>query len=218
MSRSRSRFKTEERFQKAVLELVARKGFRAVGINAVAQEAGADKVLIYRYFGNLDGLFKHVAKSRLWMPASDDVFNSFPHKGLTAPELFGQVCHAIEAHLKRDPVGQALMTWRKAEQNSLTDHFSAEWQQLWKLISLRLSTGLNDQAQAEWQQACTVAALIVESNLCGEPVEANSLKWMAEGLSVGILPETLSEIIDSPEQDACRRIDLPFPEFLTPEN
>ena len=37
------------------------------GINAIARQAGCDKVLIYRYFDNLDGLLQRVADNNdLW--------------------------------------------------------------------------------------------------------------------------------------------------------
>ncbi|RPI71559.1 MAG: TetR/AcrR family transcriptional regulator, partial [Desulfobacteraceae bacterium] len=46
----------------AVGSLLARDGFQAVGVNAVAKEAGVDKVLIYRYFGGLPGLIAAFGK------------------------------------------------------------------------------------------------------------------------------------------------------------
>ncbi len=219
MSRSRSRPKTEEKFQKAVLELIAQKGCYAIGVNAVADGAGADKVLIYRYFGNLDGLLKCVAKSRPWLPTVDDVLTAFSTKGLTAPELLKQICLTIKAYVTRDPTSQKIMAWRKAEKNPLTDHFSAEWHRLWEALPPRVSAGLNKQAKAEWQKACAIAALMVEAEICGEPVDVDCLEWIAEDLSVGIMPGTLAEVINNPEQDSYRRrIDLPFPEFLASDN
>ena len=61
MSPTRSRPKTEEKFQNAVLKLIADEGCGSLGINSVAQVAGADKVLIYRYFGDFKGLLQRVA-------------------------------------------------------------------------------------------------------------------------------------------------------------
>ena len=57
-NRSRDRAVTEERMLAAVGEVLARDGFHAVGINAIAREAGVDKVLIYRYFGGLGELLQ----------------------------------------------------------------------------------------------------------------------------------------------------------------
>ena len=52
----RNREATRIRLIQAVGTLLAREGFRALGVNAVAREAGVDKALIYRYFGGLKGL------------------------------------------------------------------------------------------------------------------------------------------------------------------
>ncbi len=49
---------TKQKFIDAVGSVILRDGFSAVGVNAVSKEAGVDKVLIYRYFNDLDGLLK----------------------------------------------------------------------------------------------------------------------------------------------------------------
>ena len=68
MPQKRSRPLTEQKFQNAVLQLIAQQGCSGIGVNNVAQIAGADKVLIYRYFGNIDSLLQRVAESRDWLP------------------------------------------------------------------------------------------------------------------------------------------------------
>ena len=45
---------TEQRIFDAVGRIVESDGFEAVGINAVANESGLSKILIYRYFGSID--------------------------------------------------------------------------------------------------------------------------------------------------------------------
>ena len=50
---ARDREATKARILGAVGVVLARDGFGAVGVNAIAKEAGVDKVLIYRYFGGL---------------------------------------------------------------------------------------------------------------------------------------------------------------------
>ncbi len=52
----RDREQTERQLIDAVGAIVEDAGIDAVGINAVARKAGVDKVLIYRYFGDIDGL------------------------------------------------------------------------------------------------------------------------------------------------------------------
>jgi AcrR family transcriptional regulator len=53
---SRNKDETRQRILDAALALAGTAGFAALGINAVARAAEADKQLIYRYFGGLEGL------------------------------------------------------------------------------------------------------------------------------------------------------------------
>jgi len=53
---SKNRDETSRKILDAALSLAGEEGFAALGINAVARRAGADKQLIYRYFGGLEGL------------------------------------------------------------------------------------------------------------------------------------------------------------------
>jgi len=51
----------------AVAAIVVRDGLSGMGINALAREAGCDKVLIYRYFGDLEGVYEaYAAQSDFW--------------------------------------------------------------------------------------------------------------------------------------------------------
>ncbi len=70
----RDRSKTERRLIDAVGYLIAENGLSNVGINRVARQSGVNKVLIYRYFGGLDGLLQaYRLRSQSWltMPATD---------------------------------------------------------------------------------------------------------------------------------------------------
>ena len=52
--------------------MIVRDGLAAVGVNALAREAGCDKVLIYRYFGDLDGVYAtYAAQSDFWWNVDD---------------------------------------------------------------------------------------------------------------------------------------------------
>jgi AcrR family transcriptional regulator len=53
---SRNKDETRARILEAALAIAGEAGFAALGINAVARRAGADKQLIYRYFGGLEDL------------------------------------------------------------------------------------------------------------------------------------------------------------------
>ena len=73
LPRARDRGATEERILAAVGEVLARDGFRAIGVNAIAREAGVDKVLIYRYFGGLPELLRRWGASGHFWPTADEL-------------------------------------------------------------------------------------------------------------------------------------------------
>lgn len=54
--RTRDRVATQARILEAARRIVAREGFGALGVNALAVEAGCDKKLIGRYFDGIDGV------------------------------------------------------------------------------------------------------------------------------------------------------------------
>ena len=47
----------------AVGEMIVRDGLKSIGVNALARAAGCDKVLIYRYFGDLEGVLEEFAEA-----------------------------------------------------------------------------------------------------------------------------------------------------------
>ena len=53
---------TEKNLLDAVSYIIENDGFTKIGVNRIANKAGCDKVLIYRYFGGLDGLLVEWAK------------------------------------------------------------------------------------------------------------------------------------------------------------
>ncbi len=53
---------TTDRILTAALDLLATEGFSALGINPIARRAEADKQLIYRYFGGMEGLLSALGR------------------------------------------------------------------------------------------------------------------------------------------------------------
>lgn len=62
--RSVSRDATESRLLDALETVLIRNGIRDLSVNAVVQEAGVGKPLLYRYFGDLAGLVRQWARRR----------------------------------------------------------------------------------------------------------------------------------------------------------
>jgi len=66
---TRDRFATRAAIIDSAAKLVAAKGVGALGVNGLADAAGCDKVLIYRYFGGLDGVLQALGAERMLWPA-----------------------------------------------------------------------------------------------------------------------------------------------------
>ncbi len=60
--RARNPAAVRDRVLAALSAMIVRDGLSSVGVNALAREAGCDKVLIYRYFGDLGGVYREFAE------------------------------------------------------------------------------------------------------------------------------------------------------------
>jgi AcrR family transcriptional regulator len=67
----RNRVKTTQRIVEALEEVITERGLEGVGVNRVAEKANVSKVLIYRYFGGMEGLLEYYVKMGKLFP----VFN-----------------------------------------------------------------------------------------------------------------------------------------------
>jgi len=108
---------------------VTRAGFGALGVNAVAAEAGVDKVLIYRYFGGLPQLLTALASDdRMW-PSLAELAPHRPSADGDAERSYAAltllVLRAELAALRERPLAQQALAWELAERNALTDELAA---------------------------------------------------------------------------------------------
>ena len=69
----RNRAQTSQRIINALEEVIAEKGIDGIGINRISEKAGVSKVLIYRYFGGLDGLLSYYVKMGRLFPLLNPV-------------------------------------------------------------------------------------------------------------------------------------------------
>jgi AcrR family transcriptional regulator len=116
---------TRRRLLRACGELLEEAGFGGIGVNAVARRAGVDKVLIYRYFGGLDGLLESFAKEHAeWL--SPRVLIPRGAGSTPVPDLLIQILQGHLRELRRRPAVQEIMRWELHERNALTDALAAE--------------------------------------------------------------------------------------------
>lgn len=115
---------TEARLVQAMGEVLAEKGFGKVGVNAVARQAGVDKVLIYRYFNGLDGLMEAYAQSaQFWPSASEILGEGASYEALRSrrfSEIFSEVFRRYAKALRARPLTLEILSWETVERNALT--------------------------------------------------------------------------------------------------
>ena len=80
----RDKDQTKQKILQAVGRLIA-SGDGHPGVNAVAREAGVDKVLIYRYFGGMPELLREYATSGEFWPEFEDVMETSPYVAAMLP-------------------------------------------------------------------------------------------------------------------------------------
>lgn len=116
--RSRDRVATRERVLAAVGRLLARDGFESIGVNAVAREAGVDKVLIYRYFGGLDALLEAWGQANTYGAGS--LREETTSAKVTAADRAAAFLAAYVRDLRAKPETLEAMRWELVEDNPLT--------------------------------------------------------------------------------------------------
>jgi AcrR family transcriptional regulator len=119
----RNKEETKDRIMGAVGKLLAEGGFRRLGVNAVAREAGVDKVLIYRYFGGMPELLGAFGVSGDFWPTFDDLTGG-DVEGLRAKPLAQATAIVLRnfARALRDrPLTCEILAWETVERNELTE-------------------------------------------------------------------------------------------------
>lgn len=142
---------TSRRLISAVGSLLAKKGFKGIGVNAVAREAGVDKVLIYRYFGGLPGLIAAFGKEGDFWPSSLELaggdLQRFSHLPLDK-RLSELGANYIQA-LRKRPLTQAILAWEMTESNELTEELERVREQ--SIIEFFQMFFIKEQAQIDLQ-------------------------------------------------------------------
>lgn len=118
----RDKESTRIRLVDSVGALLAREGFGALGVNAVAREAGVDKVLIYRYFGGMDELLLAFGQSGDFWPSIAEVIGDDPSELMTLSpgDRWAKGLSRYARELRRRPVTKEILAWEQIEQNELT--------------------------------------------------------------------------------------------------
>lgn len=111
----RDREATEKRLIDTIGQMVAEQGFEKIGINAVAAQSGVSKILIYRYFGSVEGLMAaYIRKYDFWLnfpleiPSKEDL-----------PEFVKAMFKTQIEQLRSNPTLRMLHRWELSCNNEI---------------------------------------------------------------------------------------------------
>src|SRR5271166_4033652 len=103
----------------AIGRMIVRDGLASIGVNALAREVGCDKVLIYRYFGNLEGVYSaYAVKSDFWWTI-DELTRGIAPSRTPMAEAMKILLHRHANALRKRPVTLAVLAAELADRTPL---------------------------------------------------------------------------------------------------
>lgn len=118
---ARDKEETKARILAAVAKLLAESGFQQLGVNAIAREAGVDKVLIYRYFENLPSLLQTFGKEgNYWITVEELIADETVNDAQSLADCMVLLLTRFLYDLQKRPITQEIMRWELLQANELT--------------------------------------------------------------------------------------------------
>jgi len=159
----RDRKATEELIINAFETVLLRDGVAGLGVNAIAQEAGVNKVLIYRYFKDLPGLARHWANNSSFWPSEMELIGNDPEgfAKLTVNDRVREVlCNYIDA-IRARPRTIEMLAGELLSPNELTLALSDGMTRPGKGVDsfIQLETAETDISDRVWKLIFMVNAL-----------------------------------------------------------
>lgn len=122
---ARDKAETKAKILAAVGKLLAESGFQQLGVNAIAREAGVDKVLIYRYFENLPTLLKTFGQEGdYWLTVEELVGDESSIPAATLDEWMDVLLIRFMQDLQQRTITQEILRWELLEGNELTQELA----------------------------------------------------------------------------------------------
>lgn len=122
---ARDKAETKAKILAAVGKLLAESGFQQLGVNAIAREAGVDKVLIYRYFENLPTLLKTFGQEGdYWLTVEELVGDESGVQAEALDEWMEVLLVRFLRDLQQRTITQEILRWELLEGNELTQELA----------------------------------------------------------------------------------------------
>jgi AcrR family transcriptional regulator len=144
----RDKERTKQKLIDATIEIIREEGFDAVGVNAIAHRAEVSKILIYRYFGNVEGLFQAVAEQLdpLQAQAAEALIQRLP-QGASPGSVLERMIVGLHMSLKNDPLTKQLVIWELTHQNEITTVLSEAREQVGVDLTKRFAALLDAEGK-----------------------------------------------------------------------
>ena len=111
----RDRETTERRILDTIGQMISENGFEKIGINAVATQSGVSKILIYRYFGSVEGLrATYIRQHDFWINFPQEL----PERD-KLPEYLKQMFRSQIEQLRSNPTLRRLHRWELSSDNEI---------------------------------------------------------------------------------------------------
>ena len=139
----KDRAATEKRLLDTIGKMIVEKGFENIGINAVAAQSGVAKILIYRYFGSVEGLMAaYVRQHDFWINFPLEI----PQQE-TLSDFLKKMFHLQIEHLRNDPILKRLSRWELSSKNIMLDELCRQREKtgLWIIETVSKFTNYNQQ-------------------------------------------------------------------------
>jgi AcrR family transcriptional regulator len=122
---ARDKAETKAKILTAVSKLLAESGFQQLGVNAIAREAGVDKVLIYRYFENLPTLLKTFGQEgNYWLTVEELIGDESSIQAESLDEWMDVLLIRFLRDLQQRTITQEILRWELLEGNELTQELA----------------------------------------------------------------------------------------------
>jgi AcrR family transcriptional regulator len=120
---TKNRVETEKAILDTVTRIVRTRGFSALGVNAVAKEAGVSKVLIYRYFGSYRDLLENWALRRnFWFRGTLDAEKALAEATgdrVAIADILKRLLRTQIEELREDTLSREILRWFIADKDAV---------------------------------------------------------------------------------------------------
>lgn len=135
----RNRGESERKLLEAVSTILLKEGFDRLKVNQIAQTAGLNKVLIYRYFGGFDGLLAAWIEQQDIFSITQTQITEILQQEETLVGAGSEILCCFAEGLRKNPLLQEVMRWELSTRNELTRQIAEKREQTSQQLNRQLA-------------------------------------------------------------------------------